>query len=39
MVKDSKKQSNSEEEKPKVPAKTDPSRWETIEEGYKKKPD
>ena len=38
MVKNSKKQPNSEEEKPKVPV-ADPSRWETIEENYKKKPD
>jgi len=39
MVKDSKEQTNSEEEKPKIPDETDKSEWEIIEESYKKKPD
>lgn len=39
MVKNSKKQPNSEEEKPNVPAETDPGRWETIEKKHKKKSD
>lgn len=38
MVKNSKKQSDSEEE-PIIPDETDDSEWETIEEDYKKKPD
>jgi len=38
MVKDSKKQLDSEEEKPEVPA-ADPSRWEPIEKECEKKPD
>ena len=37
MTEDDKERSNLEEE-PEVPS-ADPSRWETIEEDYKKKPD
>lgn len=40
MVKNNKKQPNSEEEEePKIPTETDPSRWETIEKNDKKKSD